>query len=61
MPGVPFLRSSAAAAAAADDWPLTLEPGKIGVAARHEEELLINRLLMGADPGGGGNIPVRAV
>ncbi len=61
MPGVPFLRSCAAFAAAADDWPLTPKPGRIGVAARDEAELLIKRLLMGADLGGGGSIPVRAV
>ncbi len=61
MPGVPFLRSCAAFAVAADDWPLTLEPGRIVVAARDEAEPLIKRLLMGADLGGGGSIPVRAV
>jgi hypothetical protein len=61
MPGVPFLRSCVAFATAADDWPLTPKPGRIGVAARDEEELLIKRLLMGADLGGGGSIPVQAV
>ena len=45
MPGVPLLRAGAAFGAAAYHRPLTLGPGKTGVAVRDEEELLVNRLL----------------